>query len=90
MHAQRHRVCCSGRMTYRIVMAGHDPAICLDPHRPALSNVLPASSPGMTETGGSRRADASHQWRIENLPAIGAYNARIDADGLTLARYRRL
>jgi len=49
-------------------------------------NVSQACEAGLRE----RVAEARRQlWLAENRAAMDAYNARIERDGLTLARYRR-
>jgi len=49
-------------------------------------NVSQACEAGLQD----RVAEARRQrWLAENSEAIEAYNARIERDGLTLARYRR-
>ena len=50
------------------------------------SDISEASEPGLRERVTAARRE---RWLEENREAIEDYNARIERDGLTLARYRQ-
>lgn len=58
----------------------------LDEARTLGVNVSRAAEAGLAE---AVRAARAARWQAENAEAIAAYNARIEADGVPLARFRK-